>query len=231
MNDSRHHTERFICAAVIGYVVAVFAIDSLAIRQSTFVLNWAAFRWMHSSGVDLFKLIAWLIIPLVGTFLVSGIDRQYFTFERWKRVDWAILVVVAVCGMGAVALILVVPSLQRQYPGMGDSPFGERFDRVMVMLCWTFSWLAGWEFIHRYLLVRHLRLASPAWGSRIYLVLTPLIEVGYHVAQAKPALECVGMGLLSIVFCSWVVVRKNAMLPFLGHLVIEIELILVLFIT
>lgn len=231
MNNSQRHTHRFICATVLGYVVAVLAIDCLAVRQSTLVLNWDAFQWMHSSGVDVFKLIAWLIIPLAGTLLVSGMDKRYFTFERWKRIDWVILVVVAVCGMGAVALILVVPSLQQQYPGTGDQPFSERLDRVLLMVCWTISWLTGWEFMHRYLLIRHLRLALPKWGWKIYLVLTPLIEVGYHVAQGKPALECVGMGALSIVFCSWVVARKNAMLPFLGHLVIEIELILVLFFT
>jgi hypothetical protein len=59
----------------------------------------------------------------------------------------------------------------------------------------------------------------------------PLIEALYHVVQNKPALECLGVAAMSLVFTFWVVRRRNALLPFLGHLVIELELIAFLFFT
>jgi len=127
-----------------------------------------------------------------------------------------------------------IPGVSDYYRGWGSAPLDVRIEQAMRHLFWTASWLCGWEFMHRYWVPKALLDRWPSdspWrgGALGVLIVVPLFEAGYHVVQGKPALECLGMGLLSLVFCWWVVRRRNALLPFLAHLAIEIELVLFLF--
>ena len=61
------------------------------------------------------------------------------------------------------------------------------------------------------------------------LTIIPALEGGYHVIQQKPLLECLGMTALSVALTLWTLRRKNSLLPFLGHLIIEVELVAYLF--
>lgn len=213
--------------AIIGYVVAVHVADTLAIRGSTVFIDWSILRWQLANGIDLFKFTIWFIIPLL--IALPSFDLQYFTFRRWKRIDWVLLGAVVIAGGLCMLLLPYVSSLDDYYRGWGTLSMDERWRNAFRALLWTCSWLTGWEFTHRYLLLKKMGEAWPDNGRWLALLTVPLIEALYHVIQNKPHLESLGMGALSLVFCAWALHRRNAMLPFLGHLVIELELIVFLF--
>lgn len=215
-------------AAILGvaYVLATHAVDTLAMRGDVAGIDWTQFRWRLGNGTDLFKFIAWFVIPLALS--IPTMDFDYFTFHRWKRVDWTLLALLIVGGGIVVILLPHWPGVGDYYRGWGHLAPARRWDHAMAQFLWTLSWLTGWEFVHRYFLVRPLRAAWDR-GWIAVLVLVPLIEALYHVVQEKPVLESIGMGGLSILLCAWTLSRRNALLPFLGHLAIEIELIVFLY--
>lgn len=217
---------QWYAAFVLVYVIAVLAIDSLALRHGG-TIDWSVFRRQLDNGFDLYKFIAWLIIPLAIS--LPFFDIHFFTFRRWKRVDWYLLGIVMLGGALVMLFLPVLPGVGEYYRGWGDLPASKRLDYVQYNLLWTLSWLLGWEFMHRYWLLRHIPLAWPKRGVPMALIIVPLVEAGYHVLQTKPVLEALAMGGLSLVLCAWTLRRKNALLPFLAHLAIELELILFLF--
>ena len=118
----------------------------------------------------------------------------------------------------AMLLIPMVPSLKATYGGFAAP------GQAVGHLTWTLSWLIGWEFLHRYVLLTHLDARWPNWG---WLVI-PFVEGAYHFVQQKPWPETLGMVALSLVVTSWARRRRNVLLPFLAHLAIELELIVFL---
>ena len=119
----------------------------------------------------------------------------------------------------AIAAIPLFPSLVGQYGEMGLGAAGAKWAFVRRNLLWTASWLAGWEFLHRYVLVRKVHERWPRYGW----LLVPLVEVVYHLQ--KPFVEAVGMGVFSILATQWTLRRRNVLLPFLAHLAIELGLL------
>ncbi|MCL4694164.1 MAG: CPBP family intramembrane metalloprotease, partial [Candidatus Hydrogenedentes bacterium] len=89
-------------------------------------------------------------------------------------------------------------------------------------MLWTFSWLIGWEFLHRYFLLRPFAARWPRFGWLI----VPFSEGVYHLQKAP--IEAAGMVVFSLVLTAWALRRRNALLPFLAHLLVEIELVLFL---
>lgn len=205
------------------YVLVVHVIDSLPIV----IRDAAGWRWVTDGGFDLFKFFAWFVVPLA--LAVPTFERSWFTFARWRRIDWVLLWLVI--GGGAVLMLLLpqLPGVGEYYRGWARYPANVRLDYLQTALLWTASWLIGWEFVHRYLLPRHLLAAWPRRGPLMCLILLPVIEGGYHLVQQKPLLECLGMAALSLAFTAWVVRKRNALLPALGHLAIEVELIFYLY--
>lgn len=224
-----HRKQQALALAAVAYVILVHTVDTLATHSSTLLLDWRIFRWHLSSGFDLFTFTAWFVVPLLVS--LPALDLQYFTFRSWKKIDWWILALV-VAGGGLVMLALPhLPGVGQYYRGWGDLPLDARGRNAAHALLWTFSWLLGWEFTHRYFLLKNLADAWPRQRWFPALAVVPLIEVLYHAVQGKPLLETLGMGALSVVFCLWALRRRNALLPFLGHLAIEVELIAFLFFT
>jgi membrane protease YdiL (CAAX protease family) len=211
---------------VLIYVISVLLIDSLALRRGG-AIDWSVFRWQLDNGFDLFKFIAWFAIPVAVS--LPFLDLHYFTFRRWKRLDWYLLGIVVLGGAIVMLLLPVLPGVGEYYRGWGGLPVSKRLDYVQYNLLWTLSWLLGWEFMHRYWLLRHIPLAWPRWGVPMALVIVPLLEAVYHLIQTKPPLEALAMGGLSVVLCAWTLRRKNTLLPFLAHFAIELELIVFLF--
>ncbi|MCC6490869.1 MAG: CPBP family intramembrane metalloprotease, partial [Candidatus Hydrogenedentes bacterium] len=76
-----------------------------------------------------------------------------------------------------------------------------------------------WEFLHRYFLVRPFSARWPRYG---WLVV-PVSEGAYHLQ--KHWTEMILMVAFSVALTWWTVRRKNALLPFLAHLFVEVELI------
>lgn len=225
MNDTL--AARFRAAYfALGYVVVVLIVDTLAAHGVQFPVDWRILR-LNVGGADLFKFIAWFVVPLA--LCARSLEPGYLTFARWRPIDWAILGVVVIGGAVVMVLLPYLPEMGDYYRGWGGQPVAERISLMTRQLLWTASWLIGWEFMHRYWLPKTMLDAWPQRGWIAVLVTVPTIEALYHLIQAKPFLECIGMGLLSLAFSAWVIRRRNAMLPFLGHLAIEIELILFLF--
>jgi hypothetical protein len=225
--------------AVLFYVILVLGIDALATSRLSWPFDWAVFQWRlvspwHFLGLsipswtqssiarsfDLFKFLFWLVLPLC--FCLPRMEWSWFSMRNWKRLDWLLLGLLLVAGAVAVASVAFIPSLSNVYRGFSHLPWSHRWMRALASLAWVGSWLIGWEFLHRYVLLRSAAAYFPRYG---WLVV-PLSETLYHLQ--KPGLEMVGMALFSLVLTWWSLKRQNMLLPFIAHLYIEIMLIVAL---
>jgi hypothetical protein len=212
-----------LTVVIFGYVAAVLAVDTLAATGSSFLIDWRVFRRQLSNGFDVFKFVAWFVIPFVCC--LPWMDWSFFGTRRWKRKDILILLGLAVMGAGAVLATRVFPSLARVYRGYGQHPWHTKWVYLRWSLLWTFSWLVGWEFLHRYFLLTHVQKRWPRFGW----LLVPLFEGVYHIQ--KPLIEAGGMVVFSLFVTRWAALRRNALLPFLAHFIIELELVAFLLVT
>jgi len=220
---------------VIPYVVLVLGVDALAALHCSWPFDWSVFRWRlddmwnllslsapmwtHSrlaQSFDIFKFLFWLVIPFCVC--VRRMEWSWLSPRGWTRRDWALLAVLLVGGAVAVLSIRYLPSLARVYQGFGNLPWEERCLRGLAALVWTASWLVGWEFLHRYVLLRAAALHLPRFGW----LLVPLSEFTYHLQ--KPGWEAFGMVIFSLILTWWSLKRRNLLLPFLAHLYVELLL-------
>ena len=241
-------TPRVGVVLAAGYVAVVLAIDTLAVQGKLCLFDWEMFRWSpmslylfiarvtgghppgwlgaiaHSSfGVfDLFKFVFWFLVPLA--FCVRRFDWGWVLPLRWKKVDYLVCGAgIVLCG-GAVLAIPFIPALHAFYGGGRHSGIPHPASFFLGKMIWTFSWLVGWEFMHRYFLVRACERWWPYWGW----LLVPLSETLYHLQ--KPVPEMIAMGCFSLVATGWTVWRKNMLQASLAHAAVEISLwIFVLF--
>lgn len=226
---------------IVGYVALVLVWDTLVTVGDSRTVNWAVFQWRPPhleallaglsapnflvgwmswsilSKVDLFKLLFWLVIP-VGLCLWR-MDWDYFTKRRIKPVDWQFLL--GMCGLALVAIISVkfIPSLARLYHGSGASTLSGELAYFVRQMLWVLSWLVGWEFMHRYFLLRRVTADFPRFGW----LLVPLAEGAYHLVKPWP--EMLAMVAFSVIMTQYVMRRKNLVIPFLAHMAVEVLLI------
>jgi len=196
----------------VVYVAAVLVIDAFGLTYRLF-----PYRWFHFLGMDLFKLITWFVIPFV--FCIPWMDWAYFGFKRWRRLDYFLLGGLVIAGLIAVIAIPLIPGLREMISTSSASSFSDKVLKFIHNMMWTFSWLLGWEFLHRYLLLRRLGARWPRFGW----LLIPVFEGAYHLmwwpAWAMPA----AMVAFSLVVTPWALRRRNTLLPFLAHLAVELE--------
>jgi len=205
-------------AFVAAYVTVVLLIDTLAALEVQTPIDWRVFQWTSENGIDWFKFVTWFLIPFA--LCLRGMDWGYFGVTRWKRWDWALLIALGALGVMAVLAINVFPSLREYYPSYSDAPWSQKWEITARGMLWTFSWLIGWEFLHRYFLLRPFAARWPRFGWLI----VPVSEGVYHLQKAP--IEAGGMVLFSLILTFWALRRRNALLPLLAHLVVEIEVIL-----
>jgi len=222
----------------VAYVAVVLLVDGLAAQRVSWPINWGIFdwhgvtfyHWAIASGSSheeaqkflhlvlrvfwFFKFIFWFALPLA--LCLRTLDRGYFGFKRWRPVDYGILLFGVCVGVAVLFLIPLMPSLQAYYPSLSALDASEKWSYFGLSLIRTASWLLGWEFLHRYVLVRHLRDTRYAW------LIIPFLEAAYHIQKAW--IEMLGMFLFSLVATRWAIVRRNMLLPFLVHLAIELAL-------
>ncbi len=227
---------------VLAYVASVLVYDAMAANNANQTINWAVFEWRLSDlqGIfqyvlpafpsgwlgaavfrefDLFKLVMWLLIPLLWS--LWGMEWGMFSTRRVQTKDWYILAGMAFIGLVAVIATQFIPSLYELY-GSHAFPNGGRFSFLVMKLLWVVSWLPAWEFLHRYFLLRRFSTDFPRFG---WLVV-PLSEGLYHLQ--KPLLETGGMVVFSLAMTWYVLRRRNLVVPFLAHLFIEVALIFVM---
>jgi hypothetical protein len=225
---------------VIIYIVLVLGIDTLAAQRAHWPFPWSRLQWHLSTtfpslrgtawaGFDVFKSVFWLIIP----FCVSlwRMDWRYLLARRWDRWDVALVGGLTVFGMVAMYVIPHIPALQAIYPSLGHLSAEQKWGYVQRAMVWNASWLIGWEFLHRYVLLRAVQREelTGRWGlpdgklSQWYWLAVPLSETLYHLQ--KPGLEALGMGIFSVILTLWCLSRKKWLVACLVHLIIEVELV------
>jgi membrane protease YdiL (CAAX protease family) len=92
--------------------------------------------------------------------------------------------------------------------------------QIAPQLIWVASWLVGWEFLHRYALLRAVERAWPRWGW----LWVPASEFIFHLQ--KPLLEALGMLAFSLLATTWARRRRSILLPLAVHFAIEAGLAL-----
>ena len=209
-----------VLTLVAGYVAIVLLVDTLAALGVQVPVDWRMFRWPSDNGFDRFKFLTWFVVPFVLS--LRGMDWGYLGFKRWKRPDSILLLGLAGLGLLAVLSILLIPGLRDYYPSLSERTWSEKWGDAGRGMLWVTSWLVGWEFLHRYFLLRPFAARWPRFGWLI----VPFSEGVYHL-QKHPA-EMAAMVAVSLILTWWTLRRRNAMLPFLAHLIVEVELILFL---
>lgn len=206
---------RALCAA--AYVMLVLGVDALATQDVRVPFAWRLVLQFQPRGFDVFKFAAWFVIPFL--FALPHLDLHAFTFKRWRRVDLYLLAGLLAAGALAVILIPRIPGVRETYRGYGHLSLQQKHSFLFCHLMWTASWLIGWEFLHRYVLLRPWDRSLPRAGWLI----VPVSEGLYHLQKAP--LEALGMVALSVVLTLWTRKRQNILFPFLVHLAIELELL------
>ncbi len=202
---------------VVAYVIVVLGVDTLAALGLDWPLRWSWFQWQGRNGFDLFKFIFWFVVPFLCC--VPRMDWDWFGIKRWKRIDAILLALLVACCVGAVLLVPYLPGVRDYYRQFGGAlSAAQKWNFFIFHLVWTFSWLIGWEFLHRYALLRRADAAWPRFGW----LLVPLSETLYHLQ--KPPIEAAGMALFALVATAWTRNRRNMLAPFIAHLAIEIAL-------
>jgi len=221
---------------VILYVTVVLGVDSLAALHYYWPWEWAVFRWSFQDlfalmgllelgqsiaqtplgDFDVFKFLFWFLLPMA--FCLRSMDWGWVGFQRWKRLDLFLLAGFLVLAMAAILVIPLFPSLRNTYPSLRELSASQKLTIFYGKTLWTLSWFVGWEFLHRYFLLRQVHARWPRFGW----LLVPLSETIYHLQ--KPLPETVGMALFSVVATRWTLWRRNMLLPFLVHLGVELAL-------
>ena len=238
---------RFLCPSdrrsvwsVLIYVTVVLGVDTLATQGGDWPINWRVFSWygpeiyqaltwaglpgpdvlLHPvlSGFNYFRFLAWFLVPFLCC--LRGFDWGWLGWKRWRKIDLALLGGIVLVGAVIMGLLPYLPGVRDIYPTYGSRYDSFPWEILQNRLLWVVSWLLGWEFLHRYLL---LRAVDRRW-KRLGWLLVPLFEGAYHLQ--KPLIEAFGMVVFSLLLTQWARKRRNLLLPFLAHLIIEIELIL-----
>ena len=194
-------TSAFLTLLALGYVAFVLYAD-IFLRH--------VFPHPIFHGADLFKFTAWFLIPFV--FCLPRMDWGYFGIKRWVRSDYYLLAMVIVIELLAVLSVRLFPTLRAALPDL-------RNESALEFTLWNLSWLVGWEFMHRYLLLRRLSVSFPRFGW----LLIPIYEGAYHLVWPTLLMPA-GMVIFSLIATYWSLKRRNGLLPFLAHLVIEFQL-------
>lgn len=216
-----------IALLAVLYACAALLADALATQGVQVPIDWTILIWRNSNHFDFFKFTFWLLLPFLVC--LHGLDWGWYGLKRWARLDWWILIAGLMVGAAAIVVASLEPSLQRVYGGIAYASAQEKWTFVEEQLIWTFSWLLGWEFLHRYFLPKALAHNLPRRGGVAAMILIPCSEGLYHLQ--KPLLEAGGMVLFSLASTWWVLRRRNALLPLIIHLAIECQLIAMRVIT
>ena len=179
------------------------------------IVDWF-YHGPHPYGFDVYKFCAWFLIPFLVC--LPGMDWGWYGIRRWRRMDYSIFAAALVLEMLAVLAVHFLPSLRQQLPTAPDTENVSRF--ILLYTVYNFSWLLGWEFLHRYVILRRVSVRWPKWGW----LLVPVFEGVYHLNWWPVIAMPAAMVLFSLVATWWSLKRQNGLLPLLAHLIIELQL-------
>jgi len=240
-NDTSSETSLLVPIIIIIYSTSVLYIDLLITFNTHFLFSWGILNFTLSDvlykfpllkhyafitvfdNFDLYKFIFWLILPFV--LFNKFIDFQWFSLKYWQKQDYLIFLFFCLLCLFSLVFVILSPTLRMFYPGTGTIPISQKIQFFLQQFFWIISWLPGWEFLNRHLLLRACRQLSK--GSGWFFV--TIVETLYHIF--KPMLEIFGMFIFSIVACLWSQKRENNLMAFFCHFIIEIGLIFILLTT
>jgi hypothetical protein len=244
---------KWVAALLIAYVAFVLTADTLATLRVAWPFAWAdwfAWRPKHlapyllplvpgesldravagfllsprTNQLDLFKLTIWFLVPVLVSW--RFMDWGAWGWNRWRGRDWALLALAGIGGVVAVMLIPYIPGVSELYRPATRLSTGQKVLVVAGYHLWCLSWLPGWEFLHRYVLLAALGKFFPrhGWGWLVVPLLIASSEAAYHLVKPWPeTLAMFGFGMAASL---WAYQRGNFLLPFLAHYLIELALVL-----
>lgn len=241
---------KVVALLLVGYVAAVLTADTLATLGVVFLLDWRAwFDWRPSdlaaalgavlprtvfeflaspkaNQFDLFKFTMWFLVPVA--FSLWRMDWKAWGWGRWRWTDWLLLLLALIGGIAAVMVIPYVPALSQLYQAPQNLTVEQKLLLVFSYNLWCLSWLPGWEFLHRYVLLAALGKFLPrgGWGWLIVPLLIASSEAAYHLVKPWP--ETLGMFAFGFLASLWAYQRSNWLLPLIAHWFIEMALIIFL---
>lgn len=187
----------------------------------------AAFlAWPRTNQFDLFKFVTWFVLPVA--LLWRWMDWDAWGMFRWRGRDLALLLLALVGGVVAVALIPHIPGVREYYVPPKAISLEQKLWLVAGYNFWCVSWLLGWEFLHRYVLLAALSRFLPrgGWGWLVVPLLIAGSEAAYHLV--KPLPETLAMFGFGFAASLWAYQRGNWLLPLIAHWMIEMALVLFL---
>lgn len=221
---------------VLAYVAVVLAIDTMRAihfrwaeglythagwlfsmqgwQLRTLTHGWVSANFLQS--FDVFKFVFWFVVPVA--LCGRRLDLKAFSTARWRKFDWYLAGIGVVLALLAVFAVPLIPSLRAYYAapiGLSTETKLLEFARSLV---WTLSWLPGWEFMHRYFLLRPVAAQWPRYGW----VIPAVFEWAYHLPKA--IIEGLAMAGFSLLASQYILRRRNVALPFYIHLIIEVAL-------
>jgi hypothetical protein len=200
------------------YAIFALTLDSISTIHLKWGIDWGIFHWQLKNGFEVSTFILWFAIPFLFTF--KSIDWKYFGISRLKKNDIYLVILLSIIGIIAVLSIKFYPSLRNFYPSKEFNNASAKVNWALYKMIWNISWLTGWEFLHRYVLLTYFEKAFPKKGWFGVC----LIEFVFHFQKAF--LEAIGMLIFSTIITYWAYKRKNVVLPFFAHLLIESFLII-----
>jgi membrane protease YdiL (CAAX protease family) len=158
------------------------------------------------------------VIPVSLSF--KSFDITFFSFNKVKKVDYLILFLIVSVGICSMFVIPHLDVLKDYYVSDYKLSSNEKYQYLKYQIIWIFSWLIGWEFIHRYLVIKSFN------KKKIYhaLWILPILEGFYHINKPWP--EMLAAFAFSWILTKWTLKRSSVLFPLLAHLIIELELIL-----
>ncbi len=240
-NSKETTPHRLLPILIIIYSVSVLSIDLLITFNINFFFSWGVFNFSLTDilikipflrsypyvylfeNFDLYKTIFWLLVPFI--LFNKFIDLQWLSIKHWQKQDYLVFLIFCLLCLSSLGFVFLSPTLQMFYPSMGSLPIKQKAIYFLQQFFWIISWLPGWEFLNRHLLLRACRELSKSYG---WFFVT-IVETLYHIYKAM--LEILGMFIFSIVACLWSQKRENNLMAFFCHFIIEVGLILILLIT
>ncbi len=214
--ESRVVVEWVVAVSYVGVVLALDVARSRgwlapgvrqALRQLHLVTNAAGFDW--------YKFVMWLVVPFLVTLLRT--ERVAYSL-RATRCEWWLLGVITLGSCAAMSVVATTSELSAVYLGAASGDRNQRWSNASRQLLWTLSWLPGYEFMLRRVLLQ--RANALGLGS---VALVAVLEFVYHLQ--KPLLEAFAVLFFSVGLSVWTRRRPASVLPLLAHLSVELVLI------
>lgn len=197
------------------------------------VLSWAALSVLLSAfcypsrlggWFDAFRFTLWLVLPAAIARWACGATRESLGLVAGRPKRGQILAFGAFLLLATVLLLWAMrqPSLQSYYGSTAQAMKRMGWSWFLPHLGYTLSWMLGWEFMLRGLVLNHGAPGHPRRAVAWVL----LLDLAAHVH--KSPLECGGILLLAPIQI-WLVRRTGSLLwPILLHLWVECAYPLVL---